>query len=286
MSKPRAGQPRYVVAVSGGVDSVVLLHMLVSRKIGPLVVAHVDHGIRPESGDDAAFVRQLAQQYRIRYEQASLRLGANASEDDARRGRYNFLRRLQEKYNGPILTAHHADDVIETIALHLQRGTGWRGLAVMGAEGIHRPLTVYFKDEIVAYAGRHDLAWREDASNQDQRYARNRVRPILQKVPKSVRLELLALWKDQQQRARLIDTEIAVHTTNQRHFYIMAPPHVAREVLRSLLLAEGVGRTRPQLDELVLACKTAKEGTRRSLGSGHMMVFSKTDFRILPRQKK
>lgn len=275
-------QPHYIVAVSGGVDSVVLLDMLMRHNVGPLVVAHVDHGMRKDSANDAQFVRSLAKRHQLQYELLQLQLGLGASEDIARQARYAFFRQLQDSYGGPIVTAHHADDVVETIALNLQRGTGWRGLAVMGAPDIHRPLTGYFKDELIAYAKKHSLKWREDVTNTQPIYARNRLRPQLQQLPRQLRLELLALWRQQQKVARQIDEQVAPLVNCRRYFYIMTPPRVAREVLRATLLQAGVSRTRPQLDALVLAIKTAKNGTQRPLGKTHTMVFSKTDFRILP----
>lgn len=264
----------------------VLLDMLVKQDIRPLVVAHVNHGMRAAADKDEQFVRDAAKRYRLKFEAVRLNLGKDASENDARKARYAFLRRLARKYRGPIITAHHADDVIETIALHLQRGTGWRGVAAMGASDVYRPLTAYFKDELIAYAKKHKLAWREDETNTSSKYARNRMRKKLQNMPKIQRLEVLALWRDQRQRAWQIDTEVAKLQTNQRYFYTMVSPAVAREVLRAVLLAAGVTRTRPQLDALVLACKVAREGAKYPLGTGRTMVFSKTDFTILPTSKK
>ena len=132
---------RYVVAVSGGVDSVVLLDM-VAQEVAPqrLIVAHFDHGIRPESADDAAFVKSLAKQYGLTFETKREELGANASEELAREHRYAFLRDVAKRYSATIMTAHHADDIIETIAINMTRGTGWRGLAVLDSPGIERPL--------------------------------------------------------------------------------------------------------------------------------------------------
>lgn len=74
------------------------------------------------------------------------------------------------------MTAHHADDVVETIAINLLRGTGWRGLAVFGADDVYRPMTVWFKHEIIEYAKKHQLEWREDSTNASDAYLRNRVR--------------------------------------------------------------------------------------------------------------
>ncbi len=269
----------YIVAVSGGVDSVVLLDATV-KQFGAdrIIVAHVHHGIRPESDEEFMFVEGLARQYGVAFEGTRLGLGAETSEELARNARYDFLRRLAKKYDAPIVTAHHADDIIETIVLHLQRGTGWRGLSVMGAKNIWRPLAWYFKKDILVYAQKHELEWREDKSNVDSRYARNRVRPLVSQLPDNIKQEVLALWHSQRELAREIDEEARSLLSNSRHFYIMVPARVAREVLRAYLLRFSIGLTRPQLDSALLSIKTAKPGTLHSLDNLSFLSFRRDNF--------
>lgn len=275
-------QPQcYVIAVSGGVDSVVLLDLMQKQNKLKLVVAHVDHGIRPESAEDAEFVRGLAERYSLPFETTALHLGPDASELTARTARYDFLREVARQHDGVVVTAHHADDLVETVALHLQRGTGWRGLAVFGANDIYRPLTRYFKDELLAYAAHHALEWREDVTNHEPHYARNKIRPHVAALSRSTRLEIMALWRAQQALAAKIDEETQQLVTNKRHFYIMAPPLVAREVLRASLARYGdISCTRPQLDAIVLACKTARSDTKHSINKDWTLVFSQQEFRV------
>src|SRR5690606_41547248 len=110
-------------AVSGGIDSVVLLDMLSHVPGLKLVVTHFDHGIRPDSAQDAVFVEELAAHYGLPFETKRVELGTKASEELARRHRYAFLRDVAARYNAKIITAHHADDVIETVAINHIRGT-------------------------------------------------------------------------------------------------------------------------------------------------------------------
>ena len=88
---------KYIVAVSGGVDSVVLLDLL-SKTDSELVVAHFNHGIRNNSGEDADFVKQLAKKYKLDYEEEKANLGPNASEEIARKARYDFLNKITRKH--------------------------------------------------------------------------------------------------------------------------------------------------------------------------------------------
>ena len=275
----------YVVAVSGGVDSVVLLDVLAKAQLGKLVVAHVHHGIRAESDEEYAFVQALATQYGAEFEGAHLKLGAGASEQLAREERYVFLRTVAKKCQGTLVVAHHADDVIETIALQCERGTGWRGLAAMGAEDIWRPLTWQYKADILAYAQAHQLEWREDASNHQAVYTRNRLRPLVAALTLDTKQSLLALWHAQMLLARRIESELTPLTTRKRYFYSMTPTTAASEVLRATLKQLGVACTRPQLQALLLAIKTAKPGTRHSLGANCFLAFSKTEFTLIKTKK-
>ncbi|KKW03367.1 MAG: hypothetical protein UY35_C0007G0049 [Candidatus Saccharibacteria bacterium GW2011_GWC2_48_9] len=284
LASDSATKSRYVVAVSGGVDSVVLLDAMHRRYGDNLVVAHVDHGIRPshESGGDARFVQSLAERYGLPFELIELALGEDASEEQARDARYAFLRKVSKKYKGPIVTAHHADDVVETVAINLLRGTGWRGLAVFGADDVYRPLTVWFKSEITDYARRHGLDWREDSTNASDKYLRNRVREKAASLPMSAKLELLALWRRQHELKVDILHETHRHATFRRHPYIMMDPDAAIEVLAH---ACNVPLTRPQLHRAVIAIKTAKAGSKYSLTKNVSLKFGLDDFQVLSHKK-
>ena len=275
-------QPKYVVAVSGGVDSVVLLDTIFKHHSKNIVVAHVDHGIRVDSGEDAIFVESLAERYGVPFEMTQLALGENASEEVARNARYEFLRDVASRYGGSIVTAHHADDVVETIAINLLRGTGWRGLAVFGADDVYRPMTVWFKHEIVEYATKHGLTWREDSTNANDIYLRNRLRKQVKQLPLAVRLELLALWKRQHELKIDIVKEARAHHTIRRHPYIMMPTQAAVEVLAHAL---NVPLTRPQLHRALLAIKTARSGNEFHLTKECSLLFSTDEFELVHRKK-
>lgn len=274
---------KYVVAVSGGVDSVVLLHMLVNeRSNDTLIVAHFDHGIRKESADDEAFVRQLADHYKLPFESKREDLGANASEELARDRRYAFLRTVAKKHHAMIVTAHHADDIVETIAINLTRGTGWRGLAVLNSADIERPLLGYRKSDLIEYAKQHQLDWREDVTNQDMKYLRNNLRQKLALLDTDSHRSLL-LYRDRQRfLRRMVDNEIdrlVGASPYSRHLFIAVPDAVATELLRGVFEKQGLAvPTRPQLNRALHAIKVFHGGRRYEVATGISLRFTKTDF--------
>jgi len=182
---------RLVVAVSGGVDSVVLLHLLSDQRDRwglSISVAHFNHGLRPGAAEeDEAFVSRLASQYGFpvsigsgSVEEEALKSGRGI-EDAARTLRYAFLEEARVSTgSNRIATGHNADDNAETVLLNLLRGSGLRGLAGIPAvrdEGrIVRPLLFATREEIAAFAGTVGLVWREDASNATDAHRRNIVR--------------------------------------------------------------------------------------------------------------
>ncbi len=172
----------YVVAVSGGVDSIVLLDMLVQHmEPGLLVVAHFDHGIRENSADDALFVQQLAERYSCKYVGGRVELGEHCSEELARFKRYEFLEQVQRDVNAvATVLAHHQDDRIETAIINILRGTGPLGLvSLRSTKKRVRPFLNIGKNQIIDYAKERKLEWREDPTNIQPSYLRNRVRQAL-----------------------------------------------------------------------------------------------------------
>lgn len=178
----------YVAAVSGGADSLALADAL--QRCGfRFTVCHVEHGIRAkESLEDASFVEEFCRKRGIAFfcrhvDAQALRNREKLSlEDAARRLRYQALFQCMEDTGADfILTAHQKDDQAETFLLRLLRGSGTRGLgAIRFRRGrVLRPLLSLFAAELRQYCNERDIVWREDATNQDLHYARNRIRKVL-----------------------------------------------------------------------------------------------------------
>lgn len=278
---------KYVVAVSGGVDSVVMLHLLAQLKNVQLVVAHFDHGIRKDSRKDAQFVGELAKEYNLDFFSKRTELGEDASEEAARKARYTFLKEVQKEQNAKaIIVAHHADDVLETMIINIIRGTGWRGIgALRSEESITRSLLHLKKDEIYTYAKQHNLSWREDETNKDSKYLRNYVRlNITSKLSLDEKQQFLALHSSQVSLKKQIDEEskklLEVAKIKEgeysRYFFINADQAAAIEILKVL-----TGATYPQLKAGLLAIKVARANTTHQMGSGVELAFTKTSFIVV-----
>jgi len=187
---------RILVAVSGGADSVALLCLLqalADRCSWTLEVAHLDHALRKESAGDADFVVKLAGSFGlpVHLERVDVKAYAEAHglglEEAGRELRRDFLLRVASLRGcARIALGHHQDDQAETFLLRLLRGSGPSGLAAMRplAGPFVRPLLTFRREELVAYLAERQLPWREDHSNRDPSFLRNRVRhdllPLLQ----------------------------------------------------------------------------------------------------------
>ncbi|MEM9017443.1 MAG: tRNA lysidine(34) synthetase TilS [Verrucomicrobiota bacterium] len=181
-------EDRYLVAVSGGQDSMALLHFLKEAGYSNLIVAHVNHGLRGDSSDaDEAFVRGEARGLPFECERGNV---ANLAEKPglsletaAREFRYESLARISERTTCCLIfLAHHADDQVETILINLFRGTGGRGLGGMRERSerdglvLLRPFLEIPRSEIEHYIRENSIPFREDASNAEDFALRNRVR--------------------------------------------------------------------------------------------------------------
>src|SRR5438876_7337610 len=195
---------RYLIGVSGGRDSVALLHWLVDLGYRKLIVCHFDHHLRGRSSQaDARFVKKLAAKYRVDFQIGSTNVPTFAKkkrmsiETAAREARYSFFAKIaKRRHCRAIFLAHHADDLVETFLLNLVRGAGITGLAAMREVStrrmddrdltIVRPLLSVWRAEIDKYVREHHLKFREDASNKNLNPLRNRVRhrviPYLEKM--------------------------------------------------------------------------------------------------------
>ena len=188
-----------ILAVSGGIDSMVLLERFFRDDPENIVVAHFNHGTRTSADLDEQFVSSRCKELRIPFETMKIMLGEGVSEELARQKRYDFLYHVANKYGGEIYTAHHLDDLIESIAINLIRGTGWRGLTPFSDNRIHRPFIEmgFYKTDILRFAAENKVLFREDPTNATDDYLRNRVRSKLLIMPRVEKERLIDFYKRQ-----------------------------------------------------------------------------------------
>jgi tRNA(Ile)-lysidine synthase len=290
MSKDVASGDRIVVAVSGGLDSCVLLHLL--RFHPPvteleLIVAHFDHRMRDSSAGDARWVCGLAGAWGLRVEGGSTDR-VLSSEADARLSRYDFLERVRRDVGArTVVTAHHADDQAETVLFRLFRGTGVGGLQGIPESrepAVFRPFLSFWRDELEDHARSARLSWREDPSNRRMDLARNALRRrILPDVERLVApgarraLVRLAGLADHEEAGwasvlpelmHALDVEEdAGRITVDRRELVRLHPAVRGRVLRSLANRLGCGLDAVGTGIAVEFAEAGRSGGRIDLGS-------------------
>lgn len=267
---PKPG--RYIVAVSGGIDSVCLLDVLSQQQGYELIVAHFDHGIRPEdSATDRQFVADLAASYGLQFVYDEGKLGMAASEEQARAARYAYLNSVRRSFNAEaILTAHHQDDRLETLVINLIRGTGRLGIASIGESGnIKRPLLKLSKQDIKDYALTRSLYWREDSSNEEEKYLRNYVRkrilPFLSPKDKQRLAKLMNRQTELNQAIDQLTSELLSGSDQSKlslKLFNNLSYNESRELVASWLRKNSLNNfNRGTVERLTLAAKTKRPGS-------------------------
>ena len=243
---------RVVVAVSGGPDSLALLSVL--REIAPLLplhltVAHFDHGWRADSVADRDFVAELSAKWGYDFHTARAAADTPHNENAARTARYAFLRdTATASKSTAIALGHSQDDQVETLLLHLLRGSGSRGLSAMRRRDgdLARPMLDIPRRDIEAYLARLHLLPRRDPTNDDPRFTRNRLRqqvlPAIDAFDAAAR-ELLARTADiLGEEDRFLEQQVAglpSGLAHDREAFAKLPPAIQRRVVRQLVPDAG-----------------------------------------------
>lgn len=259
---------RILVAISGGGDSVALLHVLsrLAAKLKLSVVAHgVDHGLRPEARSELDIAEALAKTLDVPFARSELRVAPGGNlQARARSLRYEALREAMKQAGADLLaTAHHADDRAETVVMRLLRGAGPRGLAVLKPRSAERvlPFVRARKADIVAHLLRHGLTFANDPSNLDRRFLRARVRaevmPVLEQLSPQIVLHLNALADALSQSAPSVEAEASLNVTSSVPF-VLKRAHLT-ELRRARELGQKRARIRlPGGHELYVDPKTGR----------------------------
>ncbi len=214
-----------VVACSGGPDSMCLLDLVTKLKDElnlNIIVAHVNHKLRSESEEEAKMVENYAKENNITFELLEITnyINGNFTEEDARKRRYKFFNEVIEKYHASLLlTAHHGDDLIETILMRLTRGSnlsGYIGIKEISQNENYktlRPLLSITKDEIINYLKENNVPYRLDKTNEELKHTRNRYRhivlPFLKKENPKVHEKYLKFSKELIEYDNFVNTYIS-----------------------------------------------------------------------------
>lgn len=258
---------KLILAISGGVDSMVMLDLLAKLEYS-IVVCHVNHELRTkESDDDEAFVKLCANERKLDFylQKIGIQLKSISSgnlQDKARALRYAFFNKILNKTKADyILTAHHQDDQIETVLHNLFRGTGIQGLSGIEVKrgNLVRPLLAFSKQEILAYAKANNIAYKEDTSNRESKYARNKIRnkilPILSELFTDVDTRILKTIENVTDSSELLDYLVSklkqdYLTLNDGHIEIskeLLSLDKAPSILYHILKPYGFNRTQSDI---------------------------------------
>ena len=186
---------KLLITVSGGIDSVVLTHLLHELDYN-IAIAHVNFHLRGTDSDhDEEFVREMASKMKIPFFKTDFNTKEYASQhklstqEAARNLRYSWFEEIRKEHQFDfVLTGHNLNDSLETFLINLTRGTGLKGLTGINAinKKIIRPLSDFSRNEISVFAFISNIAWREDKSNAETKYTRNKIRhkviPVLEEI--------------------------------------------------------------------------------------------------------
>ncbi len=283
-----------ILAVSGGVDSMVLLWLIV--EIHPkdkIIVAHFDHRLRwDESDGDRELVASICKSENIAFEYQKMDISSLAKEEKmsieaiARRERYAFLESVRIKYGARyILTAHHMDDRIETAIFNLIRGSKLWGIHALSESigSLLRPLLGVTKEEIHQYAEEHDIRYRDDSSNSDSVYLRNYLRheilPLFSRINPEYRTSLQDFIAYTEELKSWIDREVQDWLDAEKNSedgisfsavnFQKKSPFFQKEIVRYIYetVNQGtIGLSEWLVEEILRFILTANGGTEKSIG--------------------
>ncbi len=288
-----------ILAVSGGVDSMVLLDIFKSDP--NILVAHFNHGTRKSADTDAEFVKKRCGELGVDVTVGQAELGPDVSEEAAREARYKFLFGLRDdimkRVPGEevlIYTAHHLDDLVESVYINILRGTGWRGLTPFNTAGVFRPflsgdvLLPESKADILTYAARNEISFREDPTNSLDKYMRNRIREKIKTMDPEEHFDLNQKMKklyNSQVKIRgeieeILESLMPEDGVFKREWFSDLDDSVATEILRFALERKDIKLTGPQLSDFLSAIRTYAPEKKFNLPEDRLITIHKNHFRI------
>ncbi len=242
----KARNSRFILGLSGGVDSMALFHILLAKKI-QFKAVYVHHGLREKADEEVKSLTEHCDHYNVNFECVKIDVLAHRKknkesiEEAARNLRYAALFDVAEKEGCEgVIVAHHFDDQAESILMHLLRGSGLDGLSGMDAEmcpspfhetiPLLRPLLTVPKEELIQYCVENEIVFHEDVSNQDSSYRRNLIRneifPVLEKFNPQVKSKLVQLGRIAKDETKFLEEQTDRYWDEICQFYDLEKPFV------------------------------------------------------------
>lgn len=295
---------RILLAVSGGADSMLMLHLFVNAGF-PIAVAHCNFGLRgPESDGDEQFVSDYCDQHNLachieHFNTTEFALQEGISIEMAARDlRYEWFNRLLDQHEYDYLaTAHHQDDVIETFIINLSRGSGIKGLSGIQPKSnrIIRPMLFTKRTEIMEYCHQLSIAYRTDSSNLETVYKRNLIRqqilPLLEKVNPAFRKNAFKTIRnlhetEQLFQQRMSEIKAVVYSEDERGAMINIEKLLNHSPLRTILfeLTHPFGFQADQINDIIAAL--GRESGRKFFSNDHRLVKDREYLIISPTLEK
>jgi tRNA(Ile)-lysidine synthase len=293
-----------LLAVSGGADSMLMLHLFVHTGF-PVAVAHCNFGLRGrESDGDEQFVADYCDRHNLAFHSQKFNTEEYARQEGisiemaARELRYNWFDQLLERHGYDFLaTAHHQDDVIETFLINLSRGSGIKGLSGIQPKSgnIIRPMLFTNRAEILDYCQRISISFRADSSNEDTVYKRNLIRheilPLLELVNPAFRRNALKTIANLSETGQLFQQRISeikamVYSEDEQGAMIHIEKLLSLSPLRTILfeLIREFGFQAEQIDDILDSL--TKESGRRFFSDNYRLVKDREYLLIAPYQDK
>lgn len=290
-----------MLGLSGGADSVFLLHQLLASPQINIILAHLNHNLRgKESNADQKFIEKLAKTHQLKLEisQAKLKNKKGNLEENARITRYKFFQKIAKKHQADwILTAHHLNDQIETVLFNLTRGTlsnGVNGIQEINPEQkILRPLLNIPKTEILIWLKKNKIAFRQDSSNQDLKFSRNRLRlkviPEFEKINSNfletfqeslqnlqAAQQFLQLAVENWLEKNLLTSQNPAQFTFPLENFLAQPPILQKTLLQNLFRQiNQKSLTKQQTQEILKTLSQQKSNRRKEFGKNHQIMVKK-----------
>lgn len=284
-----------LVAVSGGIDSVAMVHLL--KKAGyQFTIAHCNFQLRTEANADEEFCAQLAHQYETPFYSTRFNTQHYAAERKisiqmaARELRYEFFEQIaRENQHACIALAHHQNDTVETILLNLVRGTGIAGMhGILPKNGnLVRPMLCFTRKDIEEIVAENKLAYVEDSSNASVKYARNKIRhlvvPHLKELNPSLEQTFESNLQHFKELEQLLELKVSeakkqlfIYKGNEIHLSIEGVKQLEPQRLLLFKLLQGYGFSMNQVDD-VISTLDKHAGRKFEAPAGYMLLLNRSD---------